>query len=84
MEAERGPRHERAFRYNNRKMNDGDRFDIVVRQIRRRAIDVGSTHLGRRKQRKRNHDPLPRKRQDGADTGGEGGNIENMDDLRGK
>jgi transposase-like protein len=24
---------EQAFRYNNRKMNDGDRFDIVVRQI---------------------------------------------------
>ena len=24
---------EQAFRYNNRKMNDGDRFDIAVRQI---------------------------------------------------
>ena len=24
---------EQAFRYSNRKMNDGDRFDIVVRQI---------------------------------------------------
>jgi transposase-like protein len=24
---------EQAFRYNNRRMNDGDRFDIVVRQI---------------------------------------------------
>jgi transposase-like protein len=24
---------EQAFRYNNRKMNDGERFDIVVRQI---------------------------------------------------
>jgi hypothetical protein len=24
---------EQAFRYNNRKMTDGDRFDIVVRQI---------------------------------------------------
>lgn len=24
---------EQAFRYNNRKMNDGDRFEIVVRQI---------------------------------------------------
>jgi hypothetical protein len=24
---------EQAFRYNNRPMNDGDRFDIVVRQI---------------------------------------------------
>jgi transposase-like protein len=24
---------EQAFRYNNRKMNDGDRFDMVVRQI---------------------------------------------------
>ncbi|HXB74899.1 MAG TPA: transposase [Candidatus Acidoferrales bacterium] len=24
---------EQVFRYNNRKMNDGDRFDIVVRQI---------------------------------------------------
>ena len=24
---------EQAFRYNNRKMNDSDRFDIVVRQI---------------------------------------------------
>ena len=24
---------EQAFRYNNRKMKDGDRFDIVVRQI---------------------------------------------------
>jgi len=24
---------EQAFRYNNRKMDDGDRFDIVVRQI---------------------------------------------------
>ena len=23
---------EQAFRYNNRKMNDGDRFDIMVRQ----------------------------------------------------
>lgn len=25
--------NEQVFRYNNRKMNDGDRFDIVVRQI---------------------------------------------------
>jgi hypothetical protein len=24
---------EQAFRYNNRKMSDGDRFDIMVRQI---------------------------------------------------
>jgi hypothetical protein len=24
---------EQVFRYNNRKMNDGDRFDIVVREI---------------------------------------------------
>src|SRR5438874_7596425 len=24
---------EQAFRYNNRRMNDGDRFDIAVRQI---------------------------------------------------
>ena len=24
---------EQAFRYNNRKMNDGERFDIAVRQI---------------------------------------------------
>jgi hypothetical protein len=24
---------EQAFRYNNRKKTDGDRFDIVVRQI---------------------------------------------------
>jgi len=24
---------EQAFRYNNRKMNDGERFDIMVRQI---------------------------------------------------
>jgi hypothetical protein len=24
---------EQAFRYNHRKMNDGERFDIVVRQI---------------------------------------------------
>jgi hypothetical protein len=24
---------EQVFRYNNRKMNDGDRFNIVVREI---------------------------------------------------
>jgi len=29
---------EQAFRYNHRKMNDGDRFDIVVRQIVRKRL----------------------------------------------
>jgi len=31
---------EQAFRYNNRKMNDGERFDIMVRQI------VGRSSVG--------------------------------------
>ena len=33
---------EQAFRYNNRKMNDGDRFDIVGAPDRWQAADVGS------------------------------------------
>jgi transposase-like protein len=35
---------EQAFRYNNRKMKDGDRFDIVVRQIV--SGGRGGSHFG--------------------------------------
>jgi hypothetical protein len=33
---------EQAFRYNNLNMNDGDRFDIVARQIVGNTVDLGS------------------------------------------
>jgi len=41
---------EQAFRYNNRKMNDGDRFNIVVRQIVGKLLTwdqlTGKTEVG--------------------------------------
>jgi len=36
---------EAAFRYNDHKMSDGDRFEIVVREIVRKRLPRKSTYL---------------------------------------